>query len=79
MGLELATAKLVGGFSALCFLIGTLPAIYLIEKVGRRNLLLAGSIGTTFCMTVFTILLAVGNGEAAPGWGAVAMVLLFEL
>ncbi|OTB09492.1 hypothetical protein M426DRAFT_50479 [Hypoxylon sp. CI-4A] len=78
VGLDDHTAKLLAGCSALCFWAGTLPAIYLIEKLGRRQLMLWGSAGSFASILVFTILLAVGHGSRAAGWGAVAMIFSFE-
>jgi MFS family permease len=79
VGLNDHTARLMAGCSALCYLVGTLPAIYLIEKIGRRQLLLWGTVGCTLAMMVFTILLAIGADNPGRGWGAVAMILVFEL
>lgn len=72
-------SRLVAGFSALCFFMGTLPAIYLIEKLGRRKLLLSGSVGCLVAMVAFTALLATSDGSEAMGWAAVAMIFMFEL
>jgi hypothetical protein len=62
-------------------LVGTLPPIYLIEKLGRRKLLLYGSVATSISMAGFTILLSQLQGDHDPkiAWAAVAMIMLFEL
>ncbi|KAF2012541.1 MFS transporter [Aaosphaeria arxii CBS 175.79] len=78
IGLDDHRARLLAGCSALCFWTGTLPAIYLIEKIGRRQLMLWGAGGCTVAMLAFTILLALGTDHAGQGWGAVAMIFLFE-
>lgn len=79
IGLSEDLSRLLGGCSAIVFFVGTWPAIYLIEKVGRRKLLLGGSICTLCSMVAYTALLATGNGRASVAWGAVAMLFLFEL
>ncbi|KAJ5578463.1 MFS transporter [Penicillium hispanicum] len=71
-------SKLVAGCSAICYMMGTFPAAYLVEKLGRRRLMLAGSFGCFTTMLIFMILLALGEGNVSMGWGAVAMLFLFE-
>ncbi|KAK9371425.1 general substrate transporter [Lipomyces kononenkoae] len=78
VGLSEDTAKLVAGFSALCYFAGTLPPIYLVEKIGRRKLLIWGAAGCGLSMLVFTVLLATATGTQAGGWAAASMIFVFE-
>ncbi|RDW65801.1 uncharacterized protein DSM5745_09540 [Aspergillus mulundensis] len=77
IGLPTNLSKLLAGFSAICFLLGTLPDVYLIERLGRRRLMLLGSCGCFTTMLLFTVLLALNTPSAS--WGAVAMLFSFQL
>lgn len=79
VGLNENLSRLVAGCSSLCFLVGTLPAIYLIENMGRRRTMLLGSFGCFLSMLALTILLAIGENNTAIGWGAAASIFLFQL
>jgi hypothetical protein len=45
---------MVGGFVNLSFFLGSVPPIWLVEKAGRRKVLLWGSVCTTIAMSGFT-------------------------
>lgn len=53
----------------------TIVAMFLIDKVGRRPLLVCGFIGTA--ATMLTIALAVANPQLVPGWVVIAALLLY--
>lgn len=70
LGLKEQTTLLLGGFASLTYFIGTLPAIYTIEKWGRRPLLLWGAFGCGICTMLFTISVAKSAGlEPGSSWG----------
>lgn len=53
----------------------TIPAILIIDKVGRKPLLLCGSVGMFFCQLIIGIIVAKcqhdWNAHKASGWAAV--------
>jgi SP family galactose:H+ symporter-like MFS transporter len=46
----------------------TLVAIRLIDRVGRRGLLLSGLLGMTVCLVLLGLGFAIGSSSAALGW-----------
>ncbi|EXJ72882.1 uncharacterized protein A1O5_04030 [Cladophialophora psammophila CBS 110553] len=77
VGLSLETSSLVAGFIQLAFFVGTLPPIFMIDRYGRRRLLLIGAIAMAICMSIFTAAIAVPT--VATGRLALAMLILYEL
>ncbi|KAJ2995484.1 hypothetical protein HDV02_000769 [Globomyces sp. JEL0801] len=64
MGLSHRQAQIPGAIgNNIVNMIGTLPGMYLIEKVGRRSLLISGGIGMFLSQFLVTICLTVGNEE----------------
>ncbi|KFX98671.1 hypothetical protein O988_04255 [Pseudogymnoascus sp. VKM F-3808] len=59
----------------------TIPAILFIDKVGRKPLMIAGSIGMCCCMLIVGIIVATCGSDwtthAAAGWAAVVFVWLY--
>jgi len=75
------TALLATGVTGVINVLVTLPAIGIIDKVGRKPLLIAGSIGMFCSMIIVAILVAKfqhdwGN-HAAAGWAAVAFIWIY--
>lgn len=62
-------------------MVTTIPAILVIDKVGRKPLLICGSVGMFLCQLITGIIVAKcqsdWQGHAAAGWGAVAMIWLY--
>lgn len=57
----------------------TLPGLYLVEKLGRRNLLLLGAIGMTFCQFVVAITGTVAGTEDLPAQRAAIAFVCFYI
>ena len=77
VGLSVDLSSLVAGFIQITFWIGTLPPIFLLDKLGRRPMLLGGSIMLSLSMILFTIAIAVNTGASTNL--ALAMLLLYEI
>jgi MFS family permease len=58
-------AALLSGFNTFTLWIGTLPPIWLVEKFGRRQVLMFGSVTMAMSMITFTVCVAVGNKTSA--------------
>lgn len=76
VGLPLSTASLLGGVNGFIYMVTGMIVIGLVDRVGRRPMLLFGSVGMSATMICFTVLVALGG--KSNGWGAVAMVFAFN-
>lgn len=61
------------------FFIGTLPAIPLIDRLGRRGLMFWSAIIMTAFMTVFVALLNIPNPTKTTNWVASALIIIYIL
>lgn len=77
VGYDRETASLVAGFIQIAFWAGTFPPMWLIDRYGRRPMLLCGSIALTTTMVVFTISIALDT--PATSKLALAMLLCYEI
>ncbi|OBT74439.1 hypothetical protein VF21_06607 [Pseudogymnoascus sp. 05NY08] len=77
VGFDRETASLVAGFIQIAFWAGTFPPMWLIDRYGRRPMLLCGSIALTTTMVVFTISIALDT--PATSKLALAMLLCYEI
>ena len=72
------TALLATGVTGCVFFVCTLPAMAIIDKVGRKPMLLVGSVVMWVCMVIVGILVAkfrdAWDEHAAAGWIAVALI-----
>lgn len=57
--------------------VGCIPLYFTVERVGRRSVLLYGAIVMTILITIFTALVAVGDGRPTIQWTAVAFMFTF--
>lgn len=72
VGLSKSTSSLVAGFVQIAFWLGTFPPIWMLDRVGRRKMLMGGSTALLVCMSIFTACIAVGMDATAM----VALVFL---
>ncbi|KAJ6090454.1 hypothetical protein N7486_009269, partial [Penicillium sp. IBT 16267x] len=82
LGLTSGTVSLLAtGVVGIINVLATIPAIMIIDKVGRKPLLLAGSIGMFFSMIIVAVIVAKCHNDwenhASAGWAAVAFIWIY--
>jgi hypothetical protein len=70
IGLSRDLSLLIAGFNATEYLLASLIPIWIIERVGRRQLMITGSVGQAISMLVLAI--CVKDGSKAAGYVACA-------
>ena len=75
------TSLLATGVVGVAMFLATIPAVLYIDKLGRRPILLAGSVGMGFCHFAIAIIFARNqyswSEHKVAGWAACALVWLF--
>ena len=77
MKLSRKTSLLLGGAAQCTYLVGSALPVFVMDRFGRRTLLMACSAGLCFCFVMVTILLSLGT--EGPAYGATAFIFLFQL
>ncbi|KAF4548185.1 Sugar (and other) transporter-like protein 39 [Elsinoe fawcettii] len=77
MGLDRNLSLILGGAAQCTYLVGSAIPVFLMDRFGRRALLLVCSASLCVCFVVVTALLSTGSISAA--YGATAMIFLFQL
>lgn len=77
MGLSRSLSLILGGCAQITYLVGSCIPVFLMDRYGRRPLLMACSAGLCFCFVMVTILLSIGSTGAA--YASVAFIFLFQL
>lgn len=77
MGLTRNLSLILGGCAQCTYLVGSAIPVFLMDRYGRRTLLMASSAGLCLCFVMVTILLSVGGHSAA--YAAVAFIFIFQL
>ncbi|KAH6682819.1 general substrate transporter [Halenospora varia] len=77
VGLDRGTSSLVAGCIQIAFWLGTFPPMYLIDRYGRRPILLIGSIALTTTMVLFVVGISMNTDKSSRL--ALAMLLLYEI
>jgi MFS family permease len=80
LGLTSSTISLLAsGVIGIINVATTIPAIYFIDKVGRKPLMMAGSVGMCICEIVIGVILATCGHDwiahSAAGWAVVGRLL----
>ncbi|OCF75636.1 hypothetical protein I204_02928 [Kwoniella mangroviensis CBS 8886] len=79
IGLDAHMASLMGvSYNVNTLFLGTFPPVLLIERLGRRLLLIGGAVGTSLAMIAFTVAVKYAPGNPAVGWFGVSMIFLYE-
>jgi len=76
IGLSRNTSLLLGGFNGVEYFLASIIPVFLIDRVGRRPLMLFAAAGQTACMIVLAV--TVQNGGVSAGKAAASMLFLFN-
>ncbi|CRG88457.1 Sugar transporter STL1 [Talaromyces islandicus] len=68
---------LLGGATQCTYLVGSVIPVFLMDRFGRRTLLLVCSAGLCLCFTMVSILLS--RGTLPTAYGATAFIFVFQL
>lgn len=77
MGITRNLSLILGGCAQCTYLVGSAIPVLLMDRYGRRSLLMWCSAGLCLCFVLVTILLSVGTTAAA--YAAVAFIFVFQL
>ncbi|KAL4802012.1 general substrate transporter [Aspergillus unguis] len=77
MGMGRNLAMILGGAIQCTYLVGSAIPVLLMDRFGRRTLLMVCSVGLCFCFVMVAILLSLGNTNAA--YGATAFIFIFQI
>lgn len=77
MGLSRDLSMILGGCTMCTYLVGSAIPVFLMDRFGRRTLLIFCSAGLCFCFVMVSILLSLGSTNAA--YGATAFVFIFQV
>lgn len=77
------TSLLATGVYGIINCLSTLPALFLIDKVGRRPLLMCGAIGTCVSLVIVAgIIGAYGSAlveHKSAGWAGIAFIYIYDV
>ncbi|KAF2492525.1 general substrate transporter [Lophium mytilinum] len=76
VGLAHNTALLVAGFNGVAYFLSSLIPIWIIDRLGRRKLMLFAAAGQGACMAILAG--TVANGSSSAGIVAIIMLFLFN-
>ncbi|RFU35482.1 hypothetical protein B7463_g870, partial [Scytalidium lignicola] len=77
MGLSRNLSLILGGCAQCTYLVGSAIPVFLMDRFGRRVLLMACSGGLCLCFVTVTILLSLGT--VGPAYGATVFIFIFQL
>ncbi|KAI0690821.1 general substrate transporter [Cerioporus squamosus] len=77
MGLSRNLSLILGGFTAVTYMLASFIPLWTVDRFGRRALLMTSASGLSVCFILASILLSVGTKGAA--YGATAMVFIFQI
>ena len=77
MGLGRRLSLILGGCAQCTYLVGSAIPVLLMDRYGRRTLLMVCSAGLCLCFVMVAILLSLGTESAA--YGATAFIFIFQL
>ncbi|KAJ9634208.1 hypothetical protein H2199_009092 [Coniosporium tulheliwenetii] len=76
VGMSHNLAMLLAGFNGVAYFLSSLIPIWLLDRLGRRKLMLFACAGQAACMAVLAI--TVSNGSKPAGYVAIIMLFLFN-
>jgi len=68
---------ILGGAAQCTYLVGSAIPVLLMDRFGRRTLLITCSLGLSLCFIVVSVLLSLGT--TGPAYGATAFIFVFQL
>ncbi|KAB5593245.1 Sugar transporter STL1 [Ceratobasidium theobromae] len=77
MGLSRNLSLILGGCTAITYLVASFIPLWTVDRFGRRPLLMVSATGLSACFLLAAVLLSVGTKSAA--YGATAMVFVFQI
>lgn len=77
MSLSREMSLIMGGCCQIAYLFGSAIPVFLMDRFGRRVLLMTCCAGLSFCFVMVTILLSLGSQGAA--YGATAFIFVFQV
>jgi MFS family permease len=77
MGLSRNLSLILGGAAQCTYLVGSAIPVFLVDRFGRRALLITCSMGLCLCFLMVTILLSLGT--VRPAYGATTFIFIFQL
>ncbi|KAG9093531.1 hypothetical protein FS749_014232 [Ceratobasidium sp. UAMH 11750] len=77
MGLSRNLSLILGGCTAITYLVASFIPLWTVDRFGRRPLLMLSAAGLSTCFLLAAVLLSVGTKSAA--YGATAMVFVFQI
>lgn len=77
LGLDRNMSLILGGAAQCTYLVGSAIPVFLMDRFGRRVLLMVCSAGLCLCFIMVAILLS--TGDPGPAKGATAFIFLFQL
>ncbi|KAG4423181.1 hypothetical protein IFR04_003679 [Cadophora malorum] len=76
VGLSHSLSLLISGFNGVAYFLSSLIPIWLIDRLGRRKLMLFAAAGQAACMAILAG--TVSNGSTSAGYVATVMLFLFN-
>ncbi|KAK1763974.1 general substrate transporter [Phialemonium atrogriseum] len=78
IGLSQFMSQLLAALMNTMFALGTVPLVFTIEKVGRRNVLMYSAVVLTICMAIFVAMIGLPNPTTATQWVAVGAIFVYN-
>lgn len=79
VGLSHSLAQIISGVNATVFFLSAIIPIWLVDRIGRKPLLIYGSIGMCITMTILVGTLSPANPSTACGIISIISIFFFEI